>query len=43
MGPAAVRVLPDVVREPDVFVVAPEDVPRVRASPWKSGPSWSSR
>jgi len=28
-GPAAVRVLPDVVREPDVFVVAPEDVPRV--------------
>jgi Uma2 family endonuclease len=37
-GPAAVRVLPDVVREPDVFVVAPEDVPRVRGVPLEVRP-----
>ncbi len=33
MGPAAVHILPDVVREPDVFVLAPEDVPRAKGAP----------
>ncbi len=33
MGPAAVQILSDVIREPDVFVLAPEDVPRARGVP----------
>jgi len=32
-GPAAVRILPDVIREPDIFVIAPEDIPRARGTP----------
>ncbi len=33
MGPAAVQILPDVVREPDLFVLAPEDVSSARGVP----------
>jgi Uma2 family endonuclease len=33
MGPAAIRILPDVVREPDVFVVPPEEVQKARGVP----------
>ncbi|SNB64232.1 Uma2 family endonuclease [Thermoflexus hugenholtzii] len=32
-GPAALQILPDVVREPDVFVLAPEDIPHARGVP----------
>ena len=32
-GPAAVRLAPDVVREPDVFVVRPEDIPKATGVP----------
>lgn len=32
-GPAALQVLPDVVREPDLFVVPPEEVYRARGVP----------
>ncbi len=32
-GPAALQVLPDVVREPDLFVVPPEEVSRARGMP----------
>ncbi len=32
-GPAAVQILPDVVREPDIFVVRPEDRERVKGVP----------
>jgi Uncharacterized protein conserved in cyanobacteria len=32
-GPAALRVLPDVVREPDLFVVPPEEVSEARGVP----------
>ena len=32
-GPAAVRILPDVTREPDIFVIAPEDIPKARGVP----------
>jgi len=38
MGPAAVRILPDVVREPDLFVLAPEDVPKARGVPLEVRP-----
>ncbi len=37
-GPAAVQVLPDVVREPDVFVVRPEDRSRVKGVPVRVRP-----
>lgn len=37
-GPAAVQILPDVVREPDVFVLAPEDVPRAQGVPLQVRP-----
>ncbi len=30
MGPAAVRILPDVIREPDIFVIAKEDLKRAK-------------
>ncbi len=33
MGPAALQILPEVVREPDLFVLAPEDVPRAHGVP----------
>jgi Uma2 family endonuclease len=39
MGPAAVRVLPDVVREPDVFVIRPEEVGRARGVPLEVVPA----
>lgn len=32
-GPAAVRLMPNVVREPDVFVVRPEDIPKASGVP----------
>jgi Uma2 family endonuclease len=32
-GPAAVRILPDVVREPDIFVLPPEEVPKAKGTP----------
>jgi Uma2 family endonuclease len=32
-GPAAVRILPDVIREPDIFVIAKEDVLRAKGVP----------
>ncbi len=32
-GPAAVQILPDVVREPDVFVLAPEDAAKAHGVP----------
>ncbi len=37
-GPAAVQVLPDVVREPDIFVVRPEDRGRVKGVPVRVRP-----
>lgn len=37
-GPAAVRMLPDMVREPDVFVLSPEDVPKARGVPLEVRP-----
>ena len=38
MGPAAVRILPDVVREPDIFVIAPEDIPKAKGVPLEIRP-----
>jgi Uma2 family endonuclease len=38
MGPAAVELSSEVVREPDLFVLAPEDVPRAQGSPLKVRP-----
>lgn len=32
-GPAAVRVLPDVIREPDIFVLPPEEVSKAKGAP----------
>ncbi len=32
-GPAAIQVLPDVVREPDLFVLPPDEVPKARGVP----------
>ncbi len=37
-GPAAVQILPDVVREPDIFVVRPEDRSRVKGVPIRVRP-----
>jgi len=31
--PAAVQILPDVVREPDIFVFPPEEVPKAKGTP----------
>ncbi|MBC7097589.1 Uma2 family endonuclease [Candidatus Bipolaricaulota bacterium] len=39
MGPAAVRVLPDVVREPDIFVLPPEEVPKAKGVPLEVRPA----
>lgn len=33
MGPAAIQILPDVIREPDLFVLPPEEVPKARGVP----------
>lgn len=38
MGPAAVEVLPDVVREPDVFVLPPQEVPKASGAPLRVRP-----
>ena len=38
MGPAAVEVLPGVVREPDVFVLPPEEVPKASGVPLRVKP-----
>ncbi len=37
-GPAAVQILPDVVREPDVFVLAPEDAAKAHGVPIQARP-----
>jgi Uma2 family endonuclease len=37
-GPAAVELSPEVIREPDLFVLAPEDVPHAQGSPLKVRP-----
>lgn len=33
MGPAAIQILPDVIREPDLFVLPPEEVPKAKGAP----------
>jgi len=38
-GPAAIRVLPDVIREPDIFVLPPEEVPKAKGVPLKVRPA----
>lgn len=38
-GPAAVQLQPDVVREPDLFVLPPEEVPRAKGTPLKACPA----
>jgi Uma2 family endonuclease len=38
-GPAAVQLLPDVVREPDLFVLPPEEVPKAKGVPLKVRPA----
>lgn len=38
MGPAAVEVLPGVVREPDVFVLPPQEVPKAAGAPLQVRP-----
>ncbi len=39
LSPAALRVLPDVIREPDVFVVPPEEVGKARGVPLEVRPA----
>ncbi|HED04482.1 MAG TPA: Uma2 family endonuclease [Candidatus Fraserbacteria bacterium] len=38
-GPAAVQILPEVVREPDLFVLPPEAVSRAKGTPLKVRPA----
>ncbi len=38
MGPAAVQLSPEVVREPDLFVLAPDDIPHAHGSPLRVRP-----
>jgi len=38
-GPAAIRVLPDVIREPDIFVLPPEEVPKAKGVPLEVCPA----
>ena len=38
-GPAAIRVLPDVIREPDIFVLPPEEVPKATGVPLEVRPA----
>ena len=38
-GPAAIRVLPDVIREPDIFVLPPEEVPKAKGVPLEVRPT----
>jgi Uma2 family endonuclease len=38
-GPAAVRLRPDVVREPDLFVLSPEELPKAKGVPLEVHPA----
>ncbi len=38
-GPAAIRILPDVVREPDLFALLPEEVPKAKGVPLEVRPA----
>jgi len=38
-GPAAIRILPDVIREPDLFVLPPEEVPKAKGVPLEVRPA----
>lgn len=38
-GPAAIRILPDVIREPDIFVLSPEEVPKAKGVPLQARPA----
>lgn len=38
-GPAAIRLLPDVVREPDIFVLPPEEAPKAKGVPLEVRPA----
>ncbi len=38
-GPAAIRLLPDVIREPDIFVLPPEEVPKAKGVPLEVRPA----
>ena len=38
-GPAAVQLASDVVREPDLFVLPPEEVPKARGTPLRARPA----
>ncbi|MGQ9532533.1 MAG: Uma2 family endonuclease [Desulfotomaculales bacterium] len=38
-GPAAITILPDVVREPDLFVLPPEEVPKAKGVPLEVRPA----
>jgi len=37
-GPAAIRILPDVIREPDIFVFPPQEAPKVKGTPIEAKP-----
>jgi len=39
MGPAAIRILPDVVREPDIFVLPPEEASKAKGVPLSVRPA----
>jgi len=39
MGPAALKISPDVVREPDLFVLPPEEVPKAKGVPLEVRPA----
>jgi Uma2 family endonuclease len=38
-GPAAVQILPDVVREPDLFILPPEELPKAKGVPLEVHPA----
>jgi len=38
-GPAAIQLLPDVVREPDIFVLPPEEVSKAKGAPLPVSPA----
>jgi len=38
-GPAAIQLLPDVVREPDIFVLPPEEVSKAKGAPLSVSPA----
>jgi len=39
-GPAALEILPEVIREPDLFVLPPEAIPQAQGTPLKVRPVW---